>query len=206
MCECPNITHACKMSDLQTLEKIANFGGCFKDPSGDIKPPCCNDLLNDLCSCKNDNKVCNEDEIRDLENRTSLLQCGNAPCEEEQQDEQIDEEKILKVGDRSKRYAAVEQDYGPPPPGYGPGQGPGPGPGPGPYAVNQEDWMQEPPPAVVEKEWEFIDEYMSLSGNMRKKIGHSFQDFVQSCIFRGKNCTNETYVTFIFEMHLISQK
>ena len=46
----------------------------------------------------------------------------------------------------------------------------------------------------VEKEWNFVQHYMSLNEDLRKRIGHSFESFIQSCLFRGVDCYNETYV------------
>ena len=50
------------------------------------------------------------------------------------------------------------------------------------------------PPEDVEKEWDFVQQYMSLNEVLRKRIGHSFESFIQSCLFRGVDCHNETYV------------
>ena len=191
MCQCLNVTYGCD-EDIRSLNKIANFGSCFKEPNGDaIIPSCCNDLENDINNCKNDTEGCSEKEIKDLEDKYCLLQCDTDKCVIKEQEAKDGTEQILQKKVRRKReFDDGGRDSGPCP------QGPPPHGRPPPFgdpcSPNQEDWQVEPPPESIQKEWEFIDEYMSLSRELRKDIGHSFQDFVKSCIFRGKNCTNET--------------
>ena len=57
---------------------------------------------------------------------------------------------------------------------------------------NEQFWDNQPPPEDVEKEWSFVQEYMSLDEEIRKMIGHSFTDLIKSCLFRGVDCLNET--------------
>ena len=40
-------------------------------------------------------------------------------------------------------------------------------------------------------EMEFLALYMTLNEDIRKQIGHQFQDFIQDCTYRGTSCKNE---------------
>ena len=41
-------------------------------------------------------------------------------------------------------------------------------------------------------ELQFLDKYTSLRSDNRIAIGHSFENFVQSCTFKGQDCRNTT--------------
>ena len=59
---------------------------------------------------------------------------------------------------------------------------------------DEPDWSS--PPTIeesVENEWTFVSEYMSLNKTLREMIGHSFDNFLMSCMFRGKDCLNQEY-------------
>ena len=61
------------------------------------------------------------------------------------------------------------------------------------------DFDDKKTPDEVENEWKFIHKYMSLNETLREMIGQTFDSFVLSCIFRGKDCLDETYANiYIF--------
>lgn len=45
-------------------------------------------------------------------------------------------------------------------------------------------------PEQIDKEYEFLSEYMSLESDQRSLIGHKFEDLVKACSFRERDCKN----------------
>ena len=48
-------------------------------------------------------------------------------------------------------------------------------------------------PDYLTTEYRFIGQYMNVSEEERKKIGHQFSDLIKSCTFRGRDCLKEKY-------------
>ena len=48
-------------------------------------------------------------------------------------------------------------------------------------------------PSLVLQEYDFLNYYMGLDEIVRMEIGHQFDDFISSCTFAGKDCTNERW-------------
>ena len=48
-------------------------------------------------------------------------------------------------------------------------------------------------PNYLTTEYRFIGQYMNVSEEERKKIGHQLSDLIKSCTFRGRDCLKEKY-------------
>ena len=131
----------------------------------------CDNLFSTIDSCKNDTFNCDNTDVDVMGSLVKLSKC----------------EEIGKGNARRKRQTR------PPGPNHDNNRPPHPqndqyDDGSMPFYDNQQ------PPEDVEKEWDFVQQYMSLNEDLRKRIGHSFESFIQSCLFRGVDCHNETYV------------
>ena len=134
----------------------------------------CENLISTMTSCKNETFGCDANDVEVMGSIVELSKCGESG----------------KVNARRKRQngpPAQNNDNNMP-------QHP---------QNNQYDdgpmrfYDNQQPPEDVEKEWNFVQKYMSLNEDLRKRIGHSFESFIQSCLFRGVDCHNETYVANI---------
>ena len=48
----------------------------------------------------------------------------------------------------------------------------------------------DPTLSPLQREYIFLQNYMSLKESVRISIGHDFSSFIKNCTFRGKNCLN----------------
>ena len=151
----------------------------------------CENLKKTIISCKDETIDCDVDDIDTLEELNTLSGCippdsltgSNATTSETSSANPTKKApKDISSEKRNNRKKREEPR----------GAEMGPGPGPQPPPNEQPFGYGQAPPPAVEEEWIFVQLYMSLDKNLRKMIGHTFSSFIKSCIFRGKDCLNET--------------
>lgn len=165
----------------------------------------CENLLSTICSCLNDTIECTTNDTDTMNNIAALGDCTNnkftkeldwwndAPCNKGKGVKPANNGAASPV--RGKRNSGGSRNGGRGNGLYGENrQGESNGQKQGSQPVDRNRvFDNKARPEQVEAEWIFVHQFMSLNENLRKRIGHSFDSFVKSCIFRGKDCTDATY-------------